>query len=58
MLNIAAQPFAGKKPGLDFKPRLSQASFGNRGFAMSDVRDDNWLNNMFGSSAFNQCFFD
>ena len=47
-----------KKPGLDYKPRLSQASFGNRGFAMSDVRDDGWLNNIFGQSGINQGFYD
>jgi hypothetical protein len=42
-----------KKPDFDFKHRLSQASFGNRGFGMSDVRDDNWLNNIFSTNVNN-----
>lgn len=51
MFGLAAQPFQGLKK--DFKPRLSQASFGNPiGYSLPDA-NDNWLQSVFGASGMN-----
>lgn len=43
MYNLAAHPL--KKGTLDMQPRFSSASFMQpRGFSISDVKEDPWLN--------------
>lgn len=46
MIGIAAQPFSGLKKNMEFKPRLSQASFGNQGFSIDDANHA-WMSGVF-----------